>query len=298
MRSVHEDSRRLEPISLAVLIASFCGFIFISLYFYLTYSGPYRWYVEWALAQDGTYSEELSIAVAILSSLSIFSVFLAIVWTRGGIRYVSLERSGTKVPWQDAKLWLKSSNQFLRRKKYSLVFIVVGICLTMSGIINLSIGISAGKLVKLEIVDLQSKTPSSRWLNIKGQALWDHTVIWGNVARNANYTHYVPLVSKSWNVNEPIRSVLVLTNQNETPDGTLTSLTDFEGMISYRGLPAIVQKNFESLGLKVTDSPLVLELGESPATKIFMGSFFLFLGIPMILISYFLLARKKVIPAK
>lgn len=249
----------------------------LGIYWWITYSGLYRWLIE---AQNNVLGRYLPVYTGMLTVVltGFLSALPAILFL-----YL-LARLGT-FRIKDASV-LKANDHstgaqtavldvWLNRNKGKVAGIVLGSISVIFGLIWTIRGAGGGTLQTVNLADLEAgKTPLSNYVQTHGRLLTDRMMI--ETTQNIHKSYYVPIVSEKWREGGPVTVYVSVTSTNidETGRGPV------QGMLWKNGLPGPIRTAFEANPKARPAQPhYLLKVGNKPETWVELGRMFLGVGL-------------------
>ena len=246
-----------------------------TVYWFVTYSGPYRWLAEWQLHLLGEYSVTLTVLVVLVGALLgavLPAAILAQVIARARESDVDPEAAARKAAEASARA--EAATAWMMRRFYRLVAATLAAGMVVVGLYFAVSGWLAGERIALDIAALErGDKPASRYVELYGVLLVDEAV---GVQRGHGGTVkiYIPVVSETWRPGQPVRAYLETQRQAaELPTGR------YEGMLGIGPLPGVAQTALTDRGLAPPDEYWVLDHRQKPDSQTYLGLVLLVWGI-------------------
>src|SRR5215472_7498346 len=238
----------------------------ITLYWTLTYSGPYRYLAELQIKWVGYYVPKLTALIIVLGFLAIAGVIKVVL--KGAERPVPGPATGpaAAVPVENAAV----PQSWLQYVRYAAPLIVVGI----GGWMCFN-GMQAGSLRQLTAVDFETGKLQSRivYADVRGH-------LSGTYLNKENYL-YIPMYTDAKG-KSPVRLVVGV-NEKEAnkrlhaeADGSVT----VRG-VADKGLEGDVKYAFEKNGMAVADTVWVIHVGRAPGDDRTAGIIMAAIGVAL-----------------
>lgn len=236
----------------------------LTLYFWSTYTGYYRWFAEWQLREFGSYDLRLT---AVLPGLLVASPALVVLRRLQRRELVERAAAGTLDD-------LASQRRMVR------IMLALGlVCvLVAAGAGTWAYLDSRSKPVSADL-DLDAATdpapPAADQVRISGTAHTDLIVTFeSRHSGRTRSTTYVPLTPRNWRRDQPIRYVLGTNISHYLPPGggQLYPLNPYQppfamqtqaGALVAGGLPGPVREEYRRAGLVLAEPLYLLEPGSS-----------------------------------
>jgi hypothetical protein len=271
-------SAGLSP-KLTQLLAYGCGAL--AGYFWLTYSGPYRWLAEWQMGVFGAY-------YAFYTWLgTMLLLFLPTLLAFQVPRKLGVVSSVVTTPEEVQAHNHERAARWNQRRQPFVVLVLGGTFLFLGG--RDYIKAQRGReLQHLSAAALEAgKKPSSTWLEVADGALvWDASIEWTD---DKSKVTYVPMLSSAWSEGGPI-GVLLKLNGGELKKAQ-GDVHAFKGESDDLGLPGPVRAAYADAGLSVANA-LVLHVGQTPSEDEASGRIFALLGLAIFAVGLGLAVRQ------
>jgi hypothetical protein len=273
-----EFRRRMQavpwPIRLGLVGTAWALGLLLALFWWWTYTGPYRWLTELQLRLFDAYFPFYTWAVVfvltgVAGSLVAFLLLLPLALTRRPVAEADDRAAAARV---DA--WMRAH----RLRMFGLLVGVVG---AVGGAFLLAVGLTAGKLTAVSAAALEAgQDPGSRWLQVQGRPRAEDDLVMEDPGGGPmEQDHYLPLVSEQWRQGQPVAVYLKASGPRFVEvKGRLRGGT-YEGLAWPSGLPGPVRVEFEKRGLTPARNYLLLDYGNRPGNMVDIGALFLCLGL-------------------
>lgn len=250
----------------------------ISLYWAVTYSGPYRYLAELQLKWMGFYSPKLTIMLIVLGFLLIAAAIKVVL--RGAERPVPGPANAPAAPVPAKNVAIPQP--WLQYVRYAVPLIVASFGAWMY--FN---GTQAGGLQQLTALDFESGKLRSRivYADVRGR-------LSGAYLKQENYL-YIPMYTKA-DGKSPVRLVVGVNEK----DASKRLRAEADGSVTVRGvadkgLEGDVKYAFEKNGMAVADPVWVVHTGRAPGDDRTAGMIVAALGVVIAVIFFAVDSYKK-----
>lgn len=260
----------------AVLFTALVLGVLGALYSMFFYAGPYRWLAELQMRWFDRYY---------VKSTAAFTVVLCVAPPAVALRVLQVSGLLPKPATATVTSPREPFGRRLSRAQNWLIVFAVGVGLGVFSAQSLYVAARGAKLVKISAKELEQGTqPTSTWLQISGDPVWDASL---STEENRNQFRYVPVVSALWKPGTKVAALLRFKEESGERMGDL----NLRGTVDITGVPGMVQSAYEEGGLDVRDAVL-LDVGESPDEKAGAARIMLPLSVVLMLVGGVVLYRR------
>jgi hypothetical protein len=243
-------------------------------WWWLRYSGPYRWLAELQLQKSGSYGLVLTGLMLLLACMLVATGLVQLLATFAPEPSDSerqADENATK-PIERLNVWMNTNQSWLVAIGVTVSIAVIGGYM----VIEARLG---GKIADVQVRDLeQGADPPGRFVKLAGRLLPREMAVFER-NRGARFNMIVPVVSSDWQEGRPVAAFLRLEDVSfaalleRIRSGQLTA--GLFGLLSPGDLPGIARTEMEGRGLKIADRHFVLDQGQTPESRESLGMFLL-----------------------
>jgi hypothetical protein len=241
-----------------------------------TYSGVYRWLAERQLEWSGEYSWKFTGVMTIFACM--FSGFLVIQIAASLVPDRSdSERQAT----EDFGARMDALSSWMKRNSFLLLMTGTVVALAAIGGFMVMQAQRSGGFVTVAAASLErGGAPAGAFARIEGRQLWDQSV--GFTTRGGDspgVKTIVPVVSPGWQPGQPIalfaRIDAYWIQRLASETRGMKELPELSGLLTANDLEGIVHTELAEKGIAIADRHYVLDQGETPERREFLGKFLL-----------------------
>ena len=158
----------------------------------------------------------------------------------------------------------------------SLIVMIVGLGFAFFGIRKMHAAQAAGSLMQASVQSLEAgQPPPSTWVRVTGVPLTRASMSFGRGSKD----EFVPLTSSADGTapESGVRLFLKVNRRSAYRAGSAPG--EYQGMLERGGLPGPVRVSMERNGLLTTGDHYVLELGETPVSKLRSAKVMMWIGV-------------------
>ncbi|MEX2214449.1 MAG: hypothetical protein WD768_09995 [Phycisphaeraceae bacterium] len=217
-------------------------FIFLTLLWWVTYTGPFQWIAELQVSLLGSYEVQITLIVVLLIHVLVGAALLEIPAVK---RYF-----GTQPPD-----WCRFARLFGEDTIIPWWPLFIGTVTLGSGLFLMTEVWVAGELTSMTIEELESgKRPTSGWISVKGVLLAGEMAQLHEGTPKDKVGSYVPMVSQNWKRGKPVSVYFDLGKEKTATSGEAT----VSGRVSWMGLPGVIREQYRRSSAPPADGYLML----------------------------------------
>jgi hypothetical protein len=269
------------------------GAIGLGVLWWVTYSGPYRWFAERQLAWSNEYDVKFTGLMVLFACL-----LTGVAITQIAASFVP-ERSDPGAAALHARM--DAFGTFLTRNTYLLAMTGVVVALALvGGFMMIQARLSGGFVTVAAEALERGHAPEGVFARVEGRQLWDRTVSFTKTGSDSGTKTIVPIVSTGWQPGQPVALfvrmddyVLRRLSSDARENGTPPALS---GLLSAGDLDGIARTELEGKAMVIADRHYVLDQGETPERREGLGK--ILLGVsgvasPIVLVVWLVKRRRR-----